>query len=256
MSRASDVFGEGASVIRRTLDRVGLTRDNLGVGKRGLLSLGIACLTALVLTGSAAAQPPTLLTIDQQNRHARATFYAAGADDATIYIASKPDRASDGGFLQENIEDLDILTTDEIQAGSWLGESQLDPGIHYVMLRATDFDCYGNPSCIDGYSNVLSLNVPEPTHTYRGSVSVLRYSHIASLTLRVTRLGKSLPYKVCWRLKSKKRRCVSGRVVGYSWNDSAEGTVSIRLRGMARRTTFGWYVGGHRVASKTANTRA
>jgi hypothetical protein len=218
--------------------------------------LGIACLAALVLAGSAAAQPPALLTIDQQNRHPRATFSASGADDATIYIASKPDRASDGSFLQENIEGLDLLTTDEIQSGSWLGESQIDPGVHYVMLRATDFDCLGNPSCIDGYSNFLTLNVPEPTHTYRGGVTVLHYSHIASLTLRVTQLGKSLPYKVCWRLKSKKRRCVSGRVVGYSWNDSAEGTVSVRLRGMARRTTFSWYVGGHRVTSKTANTRA
>jgi hypothetical protein len=218
--------------------------------------MAVACLIGLALAGSAAAaQPPALLTTDQQNRHARATFSAPGADDATIYIASKPDRATDGSFLQENIEDLDLLTTDEIQAGAWLGESQINPGIHYVMLRATDFDCYGNPSCIDGYSNILSLKVPEPTHTYRASVSVLHYSHVASLTLRVTRLGEARPYKVCWRLKSKKRRCVSGRVEGYSWNSSAEDTVSVRLRGMGRRTTFSWYVRGRRVASRTANTQ-
>lgn len=44
-------------------------------------------------------------------------FSAPGADSATIYLATEPDRATDGGFLQENIKDLDFLTTDEIQGG-------------------------------------------------------------------------------------------------------------------------------------------
>ena len=94
---------------------------------------------ALALPGAAAANPPQLLTIDQVGRHPIAQFSIPGADDATIYSATKPDRASDGSFLQENITDLDPLTTDEIQRGAWTYESQLDPGTYYVLLYAVDF---------------------------------------------------------------------------------------------------------------------
>lgn len=177
-----------------------------------------------------------------------------GADDATIYFATKPDLASDGGFLRENIKDTDFLTTDEIQRGSWSYESQLDPGSYYAMMRATDFDCFGQPSCIDGYSNMLTLTVSKPPSVYRGSVGVFHYSHLAYLTLRVAPLGEKLPYKVCWRLKTKGLRCAVGSVDGYSWNDSAEDELSVGLSGMANRTTFVWYVQGRKIAAKTANT--
>jgi hypothetical protein len=89
------------------------------------------------------------------------------------------------------------------------------------MIRAIDYDCIGQPTCTDGYSNMHTLAVPKPPETYRGSVEVLHYVHIVSLTLRITPLGEKLPYKVCWRLKTKKLRCVSGTVYGYSWNSSA-----------------------------------
>jgi hypothetical protein len=65
---------------------------------------------ALALPGAAAADPPALLTIDQVSRHPTARFAIPGADLATIYFSTKPDRASDGSFLQENITDLDLLT--------------------------------------------------------------------------------------------------------------------------------------------------
>jgi hypothetical protein len=246
------------SMISKRMAKATSTRQRtcvrLEAVRRGLLSL-CACSVALILPGAAgAAQPPTLLNIEQQDRHPRATFSAPGADDATIYFASKPDRATDGSFLQENIKHLDFLTNDEIQRGLWLDEEQVDPGTYYVMMRATDYDCIGSPSCIDGYSGVLTLAVSKPSHTYRGGVQVFHYSHMVYLTLRVTRLGESLPYRVCWQLKSKRRRCVSDKVAGYSWNDSAEDTVTVRLQGMKRRTTFNWYVHGLRVASKPANT--
>jgi hypothetical protein len=208
----------------------------------------------LALPSAANATPPTLISDGAANRHPNATFSMLGADDATIYFSSKPDTASDGGFLQENIKALDFLTTDEIQSGRWLSESQLDPGTYYVMLRATDFDCIGQPSCIDGYSNMLPLHIEKPPQTYRASVQVFHYSHVADLTLRVSPLGEKLPYKVCWRLKTKRLRCVTGRVDGYDWNSSADDMLSVRLRGMAIRTTFVWYVGGRKVAAKTANT--
>jgi hypothetical protein len=209
---------------------------------------------ALALPSAAAANPPVLQTIDQVNRHPTARLSIPGADDATIYFATKPDRASDGSFLQENIKDLDFLTTDEIQSGSWTYESQLDPGTYYVLLRATDYDCIGQPTCLGGYSNMLTLNVPKPAQTYRGSVLVWHYLHQANLTLRVKPLGESLPYKVCWRLMNKKQRCVTAKVGGYSWNDSASDDVTVGLRGMAKRTTFVWYVHGRKVATRTADT--
>jgi hypothetical protein len=92
---------------------------------------------AVALPSAAGANPPALLTISQGNRHPIAQFSIPGGDFATIYFATKPDRASEGSFLQENIADLDSLTTDEIQSGSWTYESQLDPGRYYVLLNAT-----------------------------------------------------------------------------------------------------------------------
>jgi hypothetical protein len=92
----------------------------------------LVCSAALALPAAAnASQPPTLTSVSQQNRHPSATVSMPGADDATIYFASKPDRATDGGFLQENIKATDFFTADEIQRGSWLYEDQLDPGTYY-----------------------------------------------------------------------------------------------------------------------------
>jgi hypothetical protein len=223
------------------------------VSRRLLIVLG--CTLALAVPGAAhAAQPPTLFSVTQQTRHPAATFSMPGADSAWIYFATRPDRASDGSFLQENVKDSDYLTTDEIQRGSWTYEYQLDPGTYYVMMNASDYDCYGLPMCVEGYSNMLTLKVPKPQQTYRGSVNVWHYSHVADLTLRVKPLGESLPYKVCWRLKSGQRRCVGGKVDGYSWNAAADDQVSVRLRGMKNRTTFAWYVRGRKVAARTTNT--
>jgi hypothetical protein len=239
------------------MTRVGQSRrsplgDLLDMAKRLLVVLVFG--VALALPGAAAAQTPTLLSASQQNRHPAATFSIPGADDATIYIADKPDRASDGSFLQENIVAVDFLTTAEIQGGAWTYESQLDPGTYYVLMNASDWDCAGQPSCLAGYSNMLTLTVPKPPQTYRGSVEVLHYAHIVYLTLRVKPLGEKRPYKVCWRLRSGKRRCVTGTVDGYSWNAAADDQVDVGLRGMRNRTTFTWYVEGRKVAARTANT--
>jgi len=230
------------------------------IDKRSLIA-PVKTLSVTTAFGSAPAppdffppKPPTLLTVSQQNRHPSATFSMPGADEATIYFASKPDRASDGGFLRKNIQELDLLGTVEIRRGSWSFEEQLDPGTYYVMMDAVDYDCMGQPGCIGGYSNMPTLAVPKPSQTYRGSVVVLQSVQIVSLTLHVTPLGEKLPYKVCWQLAGGKRRCVSGTVTGYSWNSSADDQKSVRLRGMKARTKFTWYVRGHAVVSKTANT--
>ena len=215
-----------------------------------------AALAILVGAGPAEAAPPTLLTVGQQNRHAAATFSAPGADFGSIDVATRPDRATDGSFLQENIERSDFLTADEIQYGAWLDGGQLDPGRYFVMLSTSDFDCGEGSTCSDGYSEVKSLEVPEPRHAYRGRVAVYRYIRIVDLELTVSRLGERLRYRVCWPRKNMPRRCVAGAVNGYSWNSNATDSLQVAMRGMRARTTFTWFVGRRAVATRTANTAA
>lgn len=213
-------------------------------------------IVALVAVGAAqGATAPTLASVGQQNRHPTATFGPlTGVDSVTIYFASKPDRASDGSFLQENIKDDALLTDDEIAAGSWLYESQLDPGLYYVMARASDYECYQNPNCIDGFSNMLTLTIPKPEQRYSARVQLLRYIRIAYLTFTVRPLGEKLPYRVCWTL-TRGSRCVRATVDGYSWDDPASDLRRISMRKMRKVTTFSWYVNGQRVALKRVRIR-
>jgi hypothetical protein len=113
-----------------------------------------------------------------------AAFAMPGADDATIYFATRPDRATDGRFLEENVQHVDLLTRDEIQGGQWLDSDQLDPGDYHVMLSSYDYDCFDDPACMQGFSNMLSLTVPKPASRYRGSVRVYRYLSTAALRSR------------------------------------------------------------------------
>lgn len=220
-----------------------------------IFSVGVG---ALVLVATALSVPPTLSFVSVQDRHPRATFSAPRSDSATMYIATRPDRATDGRFLDENIEDLDILTDAEIQAGSWAYESQLDPGTYYLMLRASpDFaSCWifdearYDPACADGFSSVVPLTVPRPTSRYAASVSVLRFLKRVELRFAVTPLGDRLPYRVCYRLANKQRRCIRGAVDGFDWNSRATDTLSLTTRRLPPRTTFTWLVGGKAVAVK------
>jgi hypothetical protein len=215
----------------------------------------VAAAAALTVVGAANAAPPALLTVGQQNRHASATFSAPGADLATIYVASKPDLASGGGFLEENIKRIDFLTADEIQRGAWLDAEQLDPGLYYVMLRVSDYECPRNPNCTQGYSSIVPLAVPRPRSRYSARVfAVFRRSSVMYLQLTVSPLGERLPYRVCWRLKNKRRTCLSRTLNGFSWNRSVTDIPRIRMRGMGGRTRFSWYVRGRRVAAQTVNT--
>jgi hypothetical protein len=210
----------------------------------------VAVLGSLACAATAWGAGPTLLSVGQQNRHPTATFAAPGAEDATIYFATAPDRATDGRFLEENVGHLDLLTTDEIQAGHWLDSAQVDPGRYYVMLRAADYDCFGEPMCVDGFSDMLTLAVPKPVQRYRGGVRVWQYLSTVSVRFRVAPLGERLRYRACWTLVGKRRKCVRRAVSGYSWNSPAEDQIKVRKRGMPRVTTFAWYVDGRRVASK------
>jgi hypothetical protein len=207
--------------------------------------------------------PPTLSSVSHQDRHPTATFSAPCADFATIYLATKPDRATDGSFLQENIKELDLLADSEIQSARWLDENQIDPGTYWVMLRASpDFDsCYiygtggFDPACADGFSNVLTLVVPKPAIRYGARVTAYRYLRQASLELTATPLGEKVPYRACYRLKNRKTQCLAGTLDGYSWDSAVTDSLTVNTRNLATLTTFSWYVSGKRVALKRVRVR-
>jgi hypothetical protein len=221
---------------------------------RGKLAQVIAVAVAVSLASAAAAvaATPTLLSVGHENRHPTATFAMAGADDATIYFATRPERATDGRFLEENVKHLDFFTTDEIQAGRWLDSAQLDPGRYYVLLTVADFDCSDDPNCMDGFSNMLTLVVPKPAVRYRGSVRAYQYLSTVALRFKAAPLGERLRYRVCWTRVAKRRKCLRRAVSGYSWNSPAEDQITVSKRGMPKVATFSWYVDGRRVASKRA----
>jgi hypothetical protein len=229
---------------------------------RALIVLSVSAI-GLWLAQAACATPPVLSSVTvSQDRHPAATFTAPKADSVDIYFASKPDRATDGSFLQENVVTLDFLTSDEIQASRWSYENQLDPGTYYVMLHASpNFDaCYifnagtFDPSCADGYSNVVQLNVPIPPIRYTVAASVLRYLGQVDLDFKATPLGVKQPYRVCFANKAKHRSCVVGMLDGYAWSSAAADQVSVSTRTLGPVTTFTWYVGANAVASRRVKT--
>jgi hypothetical protein len=229
---------------------------------RAAVALAVGTIAALVLVATALSVPPTLSSVGVQDRHPIATFSAPKAEFASIDIATRPERTSDGSFLNANIEVSDFLTASEIQAGRWAHESQLPPGTYHVMLLALpdadaclisdqgDYD----PSCADGYSAVLPLTVPRPAARYIASARVLRSLRRVRLGLRVTPLGDRLPYRVCYLLSNKQRRCLTDAVEGFDWNSGASDTVTLSTRRLARITTFTWLVGGKAVAVQRVRT--
>jgi hypothetical protein len=230
--------------------------------RRAVAASAIAAI-ALVFVPSAAAVPPVLLTVGSQNLHPSATFSAPKSDHVVIQIATRPDRASSGEFLTENVEVFDVLTDFEIQTGNWLYESQQDPGTYYVLLRASpDFDlCYlidsgtYDPSCADGYSEMKTLTIPRPSIRY--AATVRRYVFLSNVDLNITArpLGQKLPYRVCYRTASARRVCLAGVISGFDWNSPASDTKTVNRRNLGTLTTFTWYIEGRVVATKRARVR-
>lgn len=207
--------------------------------------------------------PPVLATVTQQDRHAVATLSAPRASSVTIYLASKPDRATDGSFLSENIKGIDFLTDSEIQSGRWLNEDRVDPGTYWVMIRASaDFGtCYDfdtgtlNPACADGFSNVLTLVIEKPRPRFTVAVRTYKYLREVSLSLTATPLGEKLPYRLCYADKKRKRRCLAGTLNGFSWDYDASDSLDVSTGNLLTFTTFSWYVGGAKVASRRVRVR-
>jgi hypothetical protein len=226
-----------------------MTRTISRIAALAVTVFAVACVDAQATT-------PSLLSVGQQDRHSTGTFSAPDADSATVYIATMPDQGSDGRFLDENMVGMVFLTDDEIAAGSWLSSDQLDPGSYHVMLNADDYDCYDDPACLEGFSDVLPLTVPMPAQRFTRSVT--RPFKTLYLKLTISPLGEDQPYKLCWSKANLQRKCLSSTVGGYDWNRAASDEISVGARAqraMGKRTTFSWYVAGKRVASKRVRIR-
>jgi len=229
---------------------------------RAAVVLCFAVLVTLVAAVTPAlAVPPTITAVGQEDRHPAVALAAPRADSVTVYVASQPDRATDGSFLRENVVETGFLTDSEIQSGQWLDGSQIDPGSYFVMLRAdldstscvsydpNTYDRIEDPSCADGFSAVVPLTVPTPKTKYTAKATLLESIGIAYLTLTADPLGVKVPYQLCWKQptgKKKKltKKCAKATLSGYSWNADASDLLRISTKGMTRRTTFTWSTRG------------
>jgi hypothetical protein len=224
--------------------------------------VGGTFVVALALVAWAAAVPPSLLSVSVQNRHPTANFSAPRADFGTIYFSLKPDRSTDGSFLSENVKLVEVLTDSELQSGRWVSESQLDPGTYWALMRVSpDFgSCWNSdagaydPSCADGLSNVATLAVPKPSVRYTSRATVFRFIHRVLLELRAAPLGEKRPYRVCYPLR-RGSRCLRGTLDGFSWNAAASDTLTVSTRSLRTLTTFTWFVGTSKVASRRVRVR-
>lgn len=242
---------------QQTFTRAQALRRRLALGLAALLAASVP----LFATTPARAAAPAITVAGEQDRHPTVSFTAPRADSVTVYIASKPDRASDGSFLEENVVETGSLTDSEIQSGHWLDSSQVDPGSYFVMLKASrdyascvsydekTFADINDPACADGFSIVRPLTVAAPTIYYSVKAEPLKEIRILYITLKASPFGGALPYEVCWKQpkgkkKKLKKKCVSGTVDGYSWNEDATDQIRISTKGMTRRTKFTWYTQG------------
>jgi hypothetical protein len=218
-------------------------------------TLVLAMLAAVGMTGRAQAATPTLVSVGHERMHPTASLSAPGATDVTVYISSRPDRATDGHFLSENSADIDFLTADEVATGRWMDADQLKPGTYWVMLSASTFPCPEGTDCVEGFSNVLELRIAKPKQRFKARI---KRGYIGTFELKITPAGETVPYKLCWNA-AKGRKCKTGSVLGTDWNDSASDPIFLAVDdlklGHRTKVTFKWYVRGKRVAKKTVRIR-
>lgn len=218
--------------------------------------MAIVVATLAIPAAASAYFAPSLGSVAvSADRHPTATFSAPGAEDATIYLATNPNRATDGRFFDEHTKYTDTLTLAEIQGGRWFYEGQIDPGTYYVMLRAYCWR-YEDTNCADGFSSVVPLTVPLPTIRYITRIGSLFRGISVYPAIRASVLGTDKQYRVCYISTARRQRCVGGTINGYSWNESASDEIRIAVtRAMPTVTTFTWFVEGRVVGRRTVRVR-
>jgi Tol biopolymer transport system component len=199
-------------------------------------------------------RPPELLSLSHDNRRLTARFGSlAGVEAATVTVSTQPHTyVVPGGWSTSGTQHHDSLTSDEITAGTWTSDSPLDPGRYFVRTETRDWDCL--QICIAGSSGALSVEIPEPTLRFTARAKRSRDRRALLLSLRVTPLGKNLPYRVCWPT-AKGRRCRGRVMVGTSWSSGLTDVVRLPVRGLRPATRFVWYVDGKAVGSRTVKVR-
>jgi hypothetical protein len=78
-----------------------------------------------------------------------------------------------------------------------------------------------DPSCADGFSNILTLTIPKPVVRYRVS---FERGFIGSFTIRASNSGEAIPYRLCSRDLTK-RRCLRGTIEEIGWGSSSSDTL-------------------------------
>ena len=95
----------------------------------------------------------------------------------------------------------------------------------------------------------MPLTIPTPKTTYTVKTLLLKNIRIVYLTLTGKNLGVKVPYEVCWKQptgkkKTLRKKCVNATLDGYSWSADASDLRRISTKGMTRRTKFTWYTRG------------
>jgi hypothetical protein len=226
--------------------------------RRAVVAVVVWC-ASFALAQGALAVPPAITTVSvAKDRRPSATFSAPNASSLTITFARRPDLSSDGGFLPANVVKTDFLTADEIQAGAWTFESELDPGTYYVLLQATPSftpcslpDGTYSPGCANGASSVTRLVVQAPTVRYSATVHAPRSWTTVQLRLKARPLGIEQRYRVCFRSRTERTICAPGVLDGFSWNSAITDFLSVSKHDLPSRATLTWYVGKAKVARTT-----
>jgi hypothetical protein len=213
----------------------------------------------------AGAAVPTFASLTAQDRHPAATLYVPKADRVTIYFATKPDRATDGTFLSENVAYSYYLTDGEIQVGRWLSSERIAPGTYYVLMNASldysacvtspppDYNSVSDPTCADGWSEMRTLTIPAPPIRFSASFSP---GYLASFTLRMSPAPRNTRYTLC--STSLRKSCLRGVISGYSWDSASSDTLYLSTSDFKKGTktaVLRWRVASKVVASRSVRVR-
>ena len=123
------------------------------------------------------------------------------------------------------------------------------------MLHAACFR-FDDTNCADGFSNIVTLNVPMPRPRYSTRIATVFPGISVYPEIRASPLGIAKRYQLCWTTRSRGRLCRTGTIYGYSWNSSASDELRIAVSGsMPTVTTFMWRVDGRIVGRQKARVR-
>jgi hypothetical protein len=125
----------------------------------GLRVLLVAA-SALLVASSAEAGPPRSATISvgQTRHHLTATWtLPPGVEPELIEVANEPHTGTDGSFLEENREELDVLESGQT---SYIDPEQLGLGTYWVHIRTLDNNCsrVESSTCF-AWSNIATLTI-------------------------------------------------------------------------------------------------